>query len=373
LFIAGHHRGYVERFSLDFDAVTDVACRVNIRQIFDPGRPMSFFTTGRRARVVVAKSARSGCPVLLLAWALAGLWSASPTAQQSRIVSEAVYTDAQAMRGPRVYSQGCASCHGDKLQGIEGPELIGNGFLSDFNKQPLAALVDKIRATMPLDSPGTLSPQQVSDVTAYLLKANQYPGGRAELPTDTAALNRITWSSAPAAVAQTSAGAVSQVPAWAMTGNLQQVMRGAFFQNSNIIFNVQTHDPGKKPEPGGKGDAGIDWVGWGSGIYNGWEAVDYAAIALAEATPMLLTPGRRCQNGKPVPVDRPDWIKFSMDFLEAARKSYRASQTRNQEAVSDSTNDLSDACLACHQVYRDKQSPGALPGAPASMALRCTP
>jgi mono/diheme cytochrome c family protein len=334
---------------------------------------MSFFTTGWRARVVVAKSARSVCSLMLLACALVALWSASPAAHQSRIVNEGVYTDAQATRGERVYGQGCASCHGDKLQGLEGPQLIGNVFLSDFNKQPLAALVDKIRTTMPLDSPGTLSPQQASDVAAYILKANQYQGGRAELPTDREALNRMTWTSAPAAVAQTSAGAVSPVPAWAMTGNLQQVMRGAFFQNSNIIFNVQAHDPGQKPEPGGKGDASIDWVGWGSGIYTGWEAVDNAAIALAEVTPLLLTPGRRCQNGKPVPVDRPDWIKFSTDLLEAARKSYRAAQTRNQEAVSDSTNDLSDACLSCHQVYRDKQAPGARPGSPASMALRCTP
>ena len=48
---------------------------------------------------------------------------------------------------------------------------------------------------------------------------------------------------------------------------------------------------------------------WGGSIYSGWELVDYAAIALAESAPLMLTPGRRCENGKPVPVNDPDWIK----------------------------------------------------------------
>jgi hypothetical protein len=30
------------------------------------------------------------------------------------------------------------------------------------------------------------------------------------------------------------------------------------------------------------------------------------ALAIAEAAPLLLTPGRRCENGKRVPVERPD-------------------------------------------------------------------
>lgn len=270
----------------------------------------SFFMTVCRAKAIASNSAGSACSAAWLVLALVAALSASTAASQSRVVGEGVHTDAPATRGQGIYNQRCASCHGDKLE--------------------------------------------------------------------TAGLKQITWPVSSTisanASAQAASGAAPQTPAWALTGNLQQLMRGAFFQNSNIIFNVQTHDPGEKIDPAGKrAGAGIDWVGWGSGLYTGWEAVDYAAISLAEVTPLLLTPGRRCQNGKPVPVDRADWIKFTMDMLEAARKSYKASQTRNQEAVSDSTNDLSDACLACHQVYRDKRAPGGQPGDPTSMALRCTP
>jgi hypothetical protein len=51
--------------------------------------------------------------------------------------------------------------------------------------------------------------------------------------------------------------------------------------------------------------------------------------------------------------------------------AYKASQTRNQETVSDATNVIADACLHCHEVYRDH--PGARPGAPPNRAARCTP
>ena len=86
-------------------------------------------------------------------------------------------------------------------------------------------------------------------------------------------------------------------------GNLNQVMRGILFPNSNIIFTVQTNDPGEKKNTGVATEGGFNWTMWGSNLYSGWEIVDYAAIALAESAPMLLTPGRKCENGKPVPVN----------------------------------------------------------------------
>src|SRR5215467_11280492 len=149
-------------------------------------------------------------------------------------------------------------------------------------------------------------------------------------------------------------------------------MRGILFPSSNIIFNVQTNDPGApaKPTQSDAGSTAFYWTNWGAGIYTGWQIIDYAAVAVAESAPLMLTRGRRCENGKPVPVDRPDWIKFSLDLAEAGRAAYRASQMRNQQAVSDATNQLADACFQCHQVYRDKR--GARTGDPAAGAARCT-
>ena len=47
-----------------------------------------------------------------------------------------------------------------------------------------------------------------------------------------------------------------------------------------------------------------------------------------------------------------DWIKFTDGMVESAKKVLVASKTKNQENVSDSTNDLNDACQNCHRVYR---------------------
>jgi hypothetical protein len=78
---------------------------------------------------------------------------------------------------------------------------------------------------------------------------------------------------------------------------------------------------------------------------------------------MLMLPGRRCENGKPVPVDRADWQRYVQGLVEVGRAAYKASQSRNIEAVSAVTNDVSDACANCHRIYRDV----------ASNAMRCTP
>jgi hypothetical protein len=99
--------------------------------------------------------------------------------------------------------------------------------------------------------------------------------------------------------------------------------------------------------------------------------VDYAAIALAESTPLLLTPGRRCENGKPVPVERADWVRYVDELAEAGRAAYRASQSRNRDAVAEVTNQIADACLHCHEMYRDK--PGGTTDDPSNKAARCAP
>ncbi len=163
-----------------------------------------------------------------------------------------------------------------------------------------------------------------------------------------------------------------EAPKGALTANMLQLMRGIFFPAANMLFNVQTHDPALKKPDNSPNPKLFDWVQWGSNLYSGWDDVDYAAAALAESTPLLLTPGRTCANGKAVPVERADWIKYSKDMLDVARKSYAAAKARNQEAVSDLTGDMSDACLACHRVFRDRRPPGVGRGAPGEQALRCT-
>jgi len=250
--------------------------------------------------------------------------------------------------------------------------LTGDEFVSDFAKQPLSELFGKIRNTMPQDNPGKLMPEETADILAYILQAGKFPAGRAELRADEAALKQITW---PANAGRPkTASAASPASSFPPAGNLAQVMRGILFPNSNIIFTVQTHDPAeKRTTPEGAALAGgFNWTIWGSDIYSGWDLVDYAAVALAESAPLMLTPGRRCENGKPVPVNDPEWLKFTEELAEAGRAAYKASQTRNQETVSDISSVIADACLHCHQVYRDKPGRGRDPVDPSNRANRCT-
>src|ERR1700728_1262371 len=107
-----------------------------------------------------------------------------------------------ATSGGTLYKQQCASCHGDRLEGRSGPSLTGGNFRSRW---PASDLIDKIRNTMPQDSPGKLTPVQAADLGAYIQQAG------------TAAAN-----TQPATV---SAAATPSLP-FPAAGNLSQLMRG---------------------------------------------------------------------------------------------------------------------------------------------------
>ena len=254
-------------------------------------------------------------------------------------------------------------CHGNAMEGTSGPPLVGDSFLSNWSAQPLANLVDKIQKTMPFNLPGSLSRSQSTDLAAYLLQAGRFPAGQAELSE--AALTQIVFPTvrSPAAPSGAKVAGTSLPPP---EGNLAELMRAIAFPNANIIFNVQLKDPGaqKKKQPAA---APFDYVEWGSTVYPGWLAIDQAAVAITETAPLLLTPGRRCQNGKAVPVDRADWKQYVAGLVEVGKLARKASQARNYEAFIDISEKLNDACANCHKVYRDKG------GTEGSGATRCQP
>ncbi|MGY3040233.1 alcohol dehydrogenase (cytochrome c) [Rhodanobacter sp. TND4EL1] len=93
------------------------------------------------------------------------------------------YTSTQASRGATVYAGECALCHGAALQGKVGPALAGSNFATslDTAKMSAAALFKIISTQMPLNKPGSLTPQQSADVFAYILAQNGYPEGSRDL------------------------------------------------------------------------------------------------------------------------------------------------------------------------------------------------
>jgi hypothetical protein len=148
------------------------------------------------------------------------------------------------------------------------------------------------------------------------------------------------------------------------TGTLAQVMRGIYFPNANLLFDVQQRDPGAPPKPAGDGRKGSTTEQFSS-IYSGWQVQENAAIALAEAVDLLTIPGRVCQNGKAVPMDREDYKKAAHGMREAALVALEAARAKNLEKAIAATDTVAEACATCHEVYRDKGE--------ADGPERCTP
>jgi len=84
--------------------------------------------------------------------------------------------------GKKIYTSRCLSCHGFEGSGNSAEELAGA--LHRLTDNPpdktigtywpyATTLFDFIRRSMPMDSPGSLSTQEIYDVTAYLLFLNK--------------------------------------------------------------------------------------------------------------------------------------------------------------------------------------------------------
>ena len=119
--------------------------------------------------------------------------SLTAAAQSGRSATSGVYSKAQADRGAALFADSCARCHGSSMEGLDvAPPLTGPRFLGNYVNQPAAALASRIRASMPLDMPGSLGLQASADLTAAILAANGYPAGAMELPSGSSVQQTIT-------------------------------------------------------------------------------------------------------------------------------------------------------------------------------------
>jgi len=132
--------------------------------------------------------------------------------------------------------------------------------------------------------------------------------------------------------------------------NLLQLMRGVLYPASNVLFAAQDTltkwpmpaDPSVSPNPL-------------TTTYGGWQAVENAALAIAESANLVLLP-RMCSNGKPAPVRRADWVKYTRGLRDVGLAAYKAAQMKSQDAMVDVAGQVSDTCAACHDVYREKKN-----------------
>ena len=139
--------------------------------------------------------------------------------------------------------------------------------------------------------------------------------------------------------------------------NLGQLMKGILYPNSNVIFAAQNQNPAEV-KPAQDPSTSTDPL---ASTYGKWEAVENSALALSEAASLLLVPGRRCANGRPVPLQNPDWPKFVQGLRDAGMTVYKAAQSKDQDKILDAADVMTTACANCHDKYREK----------ANLAERC--
>jgi len=103
-----------------------------------------------------------------------------------------VYTDGQAKRGEDAFRAECVSCHPAMGGSGDGaaPALSGSDFLGRWADRSVGDIFATMRSTMPPNSPASLARETYVDILAYVLKANGYPPGSAELGSGTA-MNEI--------------------------------------------------------------------------------------------------------------------------------------------------------------------------------------
>src|SRR5512135_3539976 len=119
----------------------------------------------------------------------------------------------------------------------------------------------------------------------------------------------------------------------AVQSDLNQLMRGVLYPASNLVFSAQVDNPADvKFVPGRDPSMATDPL---VSTFGGWQAVENAALALAESANLLLVPGRICSNGAPVPMKDPDWATFVQKVRDAGMKAYQAAQAKDQDKMID--------------------------------------
>ncbi len=91
------------------------------------------------------------------------------------------FTSAQADKGHQLFNNHCAECHRPDLSGALGPALKGPTFTKKWGGKSVEDFYQFAHANMPANSPGSLPPDQMLAITAYILKKNGVAPGSTTL------------------------------------------------------------------------------------------------------------------------------------------------------------------------------------------------
>src|SRR5689334_21940910 len=129
--------------------------------------------------------------------------------------------------------------------------------------------------------------------------------------------------------------------------NLNQLMRGVLYPAANVVFSAQADNPGEiKFIPGHDPNMSTDPL---TSSFGGWQAVENAALALAESANLLAIAERKCSNGEPVPTTDPAWSMFLQQLRDAGMQAYKAAQAKDQDKMISIAETVNASCVGCHR------------------------
>jgi len=131
-------------------------------------------------------------------WSKGQLIVTAPNEPSDPVVGRKIFTAAQTARGKSIFLASCSNgCHmPDLAAGTRAPALAGDSFRERWQGHSGNELFERIRDTMPQQSPHSLSDGAYVDIVAFLLQANGYAAGEIELRADPGVLeNLVVFSS----------------------------------------------------------------------------------------------------------------------------------------------------------------------------------
>jgi mono/diheme cytochrome c family protein len=104
------------------------------------------------------------------------------------------FTVEQAARGGQLYEQACEGCHGPDLAGGKVvPGIAGQAFANVWTGRSLADLFERLELSMPPDDPTSVSPDEMVDILAHILRVNGWAAGEDVLPADRKVLETLVF------------------------------------------------------------------------------------------------------------------------------------------------------------------------------------
>ncbi len=194
------------------------------------------------------------------ALATLGLSIALPAAQQPARI--APFTAEQASAGRALYQSTCSACHLPDMKGtFEAPALSGANFMNTWRNRPASDLFTRIRTSMPLTNPGSLSDADAVNLAAFILQSNgAIPGKQALTPETIVPIGAIASGGASPPAAQQAEGDMSAPrPAAAQTPSMPL---GLTATGEVKNYTPVTDEMLLKPDP-------ADWLIVRGG-YQGW-------------------------------------------------------------------------------------------------------